>query len=133
MNFWSSYVHYDAQAVVSNVNDATKLAIVSEGQEPWSVLLEQGNLQLVKGQTYQLTFKASSTVARPLEVTVENAAYTRYFSEIFELGTEEKTYQFDFTLGQDDTAGLKFLLGKAAGSPFAAHDVTIDDVKLELK
>ena len=52
-------MHYDAQAVVSNVNDAAKLAIVSEGQEPWSVLLEQGNLQLVKGQTYQLTFKAS--------------------------------------------------------------------------
>ena len=25
------------------------------------------------------------------------------------------------------------LLGKAAGSPFAAHDVTIDDVKLEVK
>ncbi|WP_034770078.1 carbohydrate binding domain-containing protein [Exiguobacterium artemiae] len=133
LNFWSSYVHYDAQAVVSTVNDAAKLAIASEGQEPWSVLLEQGNLQLVKGQTYQLTFKASSTVARPLEVTVENAAYTRYFSQIVELGTEAKTYQFDFTLGQDDTAGLKFLLGKAAGSPFAAHDVTIDDVKLEVK
>ena len=133
LNFWSSYVHYDAQAAVSTVNEAAKLAITSEGQEPWSVLLEQGNLQLVKGQTYQLTFKASSTVARPLEVTVENAAYTRYFSQIVELGTEAKTYQFDFTLGQDDTAGLKFLLGKAAGSPFAAHDVTIDDVKLEVK
>ncbi|WP_214767277.1 MULTISPECIES: carbohydrate binding domain-containing protein [unclassified Exiguobacterium] len=133
LNFWSSYVHYDAQAVVSTVNEAAKIAIASEGQEPWSVLLEQGNLALVKGQTYQLTFKASSTVARPLEVTVENAAYTRYFSQVVELGTEAKTYQFDFTLGQDDTAGLKFLMGKAAGSPFAAHDVTIDDVKLEVK
>ncbi len=133
LNFWSSYVHYDAQAVVSTVNEAAKIAIASEGQEPWSVLLEQGNLALVKGQTYQLTFKASSTVARPLEVTVENAAYTRYFSQVVAVSPTVNTYQYEFTMGQDDTAGLKFLLGKAAGSPFAAHDVTIDDVKLEVK
>ncbi|WP_214770395.1 carbohydrate binding domain-containing protein [Exiguobacterium sp. s133] len=133
LNFWSSYVHYDAQAVVSTVNGAAKIAIASEGQEPWSVLLEQGNLALVKGQTYQLTFKASSTVARPLEVTVENAAYTRYFSQVVAVSPTVNTYQYEFTMGQDDTAGLKFLMGKAAGSPFAAHDVTIDDVKLEVK
>ncbi|ASI34329.1 glycoside hydrolase [Exiguobacterium sp. N4-1P] len=133
LNFWSSYVHYDAQAVVSTVNEAAKIAIASEGQEPWSILLEQGNLALVKGQTYQLTFKASSTVARPLEVTVENAAYTRYFSQVVAVSPTVNTYQYEFTMGQDDTAGLKFLLGKAAGSPFAAHDVMIDDVKLEVK
>lgn len=130
---WSSYVHYDAQAAIEAVNEAARIQIGAEGQEPWSVLLEQGNLSLAKGKTYELSFTASSTVPRPIEVTIENASYTRYFSQVEPITTTPKTYSYTFTMGQADTGALKFLMGRAEGSPFAAHDVTIDDVNLKVK
>ncbi len=95
---WSSYVHYDAQAAIEAVNEAARIQIGAEGQEPWSVLLEQGNLSLAKGKTYELSFTASSTVPRPIEVTIENASYTRYFSQVEPITATPKTYSYTFTM-----------------------------------
>ncbi|WP_251139354.1 carbohydrate binding domain-containing protein [Exiguobacterium sp. s146] len=130
---WGSYVHFDAQAAVEAVNKAAQLSITQEGQEPWSVLMEQGGLELHAGQTYVVRFDASSTVARNMEVTIENAAYTRYLSEIVQVTPEAKSYEFELTMGQTDMTALKFLLGRTDGSPIGAHDVTIDNVSVTTK
>ncbi|MCT4784014.1 MULTISPECIES: carbohydrate binding domain-containing protein [Exiguobacterium] len=133
LTHWSSYVHYDAQASVEAVNETARLAIVNEGQEPWSVLMEQGGLELHPGQTYVVRFDASSTTARNMEVTVENAAYTRYLSEIIALGPDTKTFEFTLVMPQQDMTALKFLLGRTDGSPLGAHEVTIDNVEVAVK
>lgn len=95
--------------------------------------MEQGGLELHAGQTYVVRFDASSTMARNMEVTIENAAYTRYLSEIVQVTPETKSYEFELTMGQTDMTAMKFLLGRTEGSPLGAHDVTIDNVSVTVK
>jgi beta-glucanase (GH16 family) len=130
---WGSYVHYDAGAEVKVENGEAKAAIGSEGNEPWSVLLEQPNLSLAKGVVYELSFSARSTKERKAEVTVENSVYTRFFSEVISLTSEMQQYTYEFTMPGDDIAAFKMLLGKNALSPVGAHDVFVDDVFLKVK
>ena len=130
---WKSYVHYDAGAEVKVENGEAKAAVGSEGNEKWSVLLEQGDLSLAKGVAYELSFAARSTKARDAEVTVENAQYQRYFEEVISLSDEMQQYTFEFTMPVDDIASLKMLLGNYALLPIGAHDVFIDNVVLKVK
>lgn len=130
---WSQYIHLDANANISVENGEAKAAITNEGDEPWSVLLEQPNLDLAKGIVYELSFKARSTKNRDAEVTVENAQYTRFFSEKVQLNNEMKEFSYEFTMPQDDLAAFKMLLGKNLLSPVGGHDVFVDDVVLKVK
>jgi len=133
LSSWGSYVHYDAGAEVIVENGEAKAAIGSEGNETWSVLLEQLNLSLAKGVVYELSFAARSTKERKAEVTVENAQYNRYFEKVIPLSDEMQQFTYEFTMPADDTASLKMLLGKNALSPVGAHDVFIDNVVLKVK
>ncbi|MDA5561250.1 carbohydrate binding domain-containing protein [Exiguobacterium sp. MMG028] len=130
---WGSYVHFDAQAAIEAVNEAARISIAHEGNEAWSVLMEQGGLELQQDQTYVLQFDASSTVARSFEVTLENAGYYRYLSEVVSVTPETNTYTFEVTMPVTDMTGLKFLMGRTEGSPLGAHDITIDNVSVTLK
>ena len=133
LNSWGNYVHYDAAARISEENGEAKVAIGNEGNETWGVLLEQGNLSLAKGVLYELSFAARSTKERKAEVTVENAAYTRFLSESITLSDQMQQYTYEFTMPIDDTASFKMLLGKTALSPIGEHDVFIDNVVLKVK
>lgn len=130
---WGSYVHFDAQAAVEAVNEAARISITQEGNETWSVLMEQGGLELQQDQTYVVQFDASSTVARSFEVTLENAGYYRYLSEVVSVTPETNTYTFEVTMPVTDMTGLKFLMGRTEESPLGAHDITIDNVSVTLK
>ena len=130
---WGSYVHFDAQAAVEAVNEAARISITQEGNEAWSVLMEQGGLELQQDQTYVVQFDASSTVARSFEVTLENVGYYRYLSEVVSVTPETHTYTFEVTMPVTDMTGLKFLMGRTEGSPLGAHDITIDNVSVTLK
>lgn len=130
---WGSYVHFDAQAAVEAVNEAARISITQEGNEAWSVLMEQGGLELQQDQTYIVQFDASSTVVRSFEVTLENAGYYRYLSEVVSVTPETNTYTFEVTMPVTDVTGLKFLMGRTEGSPLGAHDITIDNVSVTLK
>jgi beta-glucanase (GH16 family) len=129
MDAWGSYIHYDAAATFSAQNKELQVQIQHPGNEAWSILLEQGNIKLTKGVTYVLSFDARSTVARDIEVTVENAGYYRYLSQKVSLQNEMNSYRFEWIMGANDTGALKFLLGKTA----EAHDITIDNVVLAVK
>ncbi|VXB88758.1 Glycoside hydrolase family 16 [Exiguobacterium sp. 8H] len=133
LTHWGSYVHFDAQAAVEAVNEAAHISITQEGNEAWSVLLEQVGLELQQDQTYVVQFDASSTVARSFEVTLENVGYYRYLSEVVAVTPETNTYTFEVTMPVTDVTGLKFLMGRTEGSPLGAHDITIDNVSVTLK
>ncbi|WP_423409179.1 carbohydrate binding domain-containing protein [Heyndrickxia sp. MSNUG] len=133
LSSWGQYIHYDADASIIVENGEAKAAITNEGNETWSVLLEQGNLDLAKDVVYEFSFKARSTNNREAEVTVENAQYTRFFSKIVELTNQMQQYTYEFTMPQDDLAAFKMLLGKNVLSPVGSHDVYVDDVVLKVK
>lgn len=131
---WTSYIHFDASATVGVEEGQAQVAIAGEGNEPWSVILMQTGLSLSANTTYVLAFDVQSTVAREMEVTVENASYFRYLSHKVALTGQTTRHRFEFKMPQNDTADLKFLLGKMAGATgLAAHEVRIDNVVLEVK
>ena len=78
MEGWSSYIHFDANATISEQNEALNIDITNAGNEMWSVLAEYPSLTLAKDVMYQLSFDAKSTVDREIEVTFEDANYSRY-------------------------------------------------------
>lgn len=133
LNSWGNYVHFDAGAKIMPENGEAKVEIGHEGNETWSVLLEQGDLSLAKGLVYELSFAARSTKERKAEVTIENAAYTRFFSEVISLSDQMQQYTYELKMPVDDSTAFKMLLGKNASSPVGAHDVFIDNVVLKVK
>ncbi|MCM3694342.1 carbohydrate binding domain-containing protein [Neobacillus niacini] len=133
LSSWGNYVHYDASAQIMAENGEIKVAIGNEGNETWSVLLEQANLSLSKGVTYELSFAARSTKEREAEITIENAQYTRFFSEAIALSDQMQLYTYEFNMPVDDIASFKVLLGKNGLSPIGSHDVFMDDVVLKVK
>ncbi|MGM0523109.1 MAG: carbohydrate binding domain-containing protein [Bacillota bacterium] len=107
--------------------------IENTGWEPWHLMLMQNALTLKAGETYTVSFDASSTVERQVDVVVENAGYHRYFSDIVTLTEEMQTFEYTFDMTDDDTVDFKFLLGaidEVADLP--AHQVTIDNIGLEV-
>jgi Beta-glucanase/Beta-glucan synthetase len=139
LNGWSSYLHsiYEgtSAATFNVVNGALKAAVSDAGNAPWNIMLIQEPIALEKDKTYIVKFDARSTLARHFTLNVENAGGgTFYLTKDLQLDETTNSYSFEFTMPNDDTAGIKWLLGMPNGeSAMAAHDVFIDNVRLELK
>ncbi|QLY39533.1 DUF5011 domain-containing protein [Hujiaoplasma nucleasis] len=126
---WYHYVaDWDgAAASASIVDGAAQFNITASGNNTWGVMLKQRGIALVQGETYKVSFTASSNVDRDIMVTL-GAIYT----ETFNLTSTPTTFSFMFTYEGANTidAKLEFLLGKTTN--FAASLVTIDDVELSV-
>lgn len=129
MEAWSEYIHFDAQAKTSIVDEMLQLDIDQAGNEQWSVLIEQKDIELSKGNTYSLSFDAKSSLPRDFEVTVENAAYQRYFSDFISVNEDMQHFEFEWEMTADDLTSLKLLMGNFADK----HQIVIDNVMLEVK
>jgi beta-glucanase (GH16 family) len=130
---WESFVQ-GAAATFSGEGDQAKIRVSNPGNEAWNVMLNQSGLPLSKGFEYVLSFDASSTVARNIEVALENATYTRRFAtSSVDLTPETKHYSYSFKATTDELVALKFILGKTLSSPTGVHDIIIDNVVFEIK
>lgn len=137
MQEWSTHVQgvYDgtSSASFSADNGAVKTAVANTGANAWDIILQQGSLALAKGKTYVVSFAARSSIPRTVEAIVENSSYFRYLNEKVQLDDVTQTYSYEFTMDKEELAGFKLLMGKQPGAPDSAHDVFIDNVRLELK
>ncbi|PKK95087.1 MAG: hypothetical protein CVV60_03065 [Tenericutes bacterium HGW-Tenericutes-5] len=116
-----------AAATFSVIGEAAVIEVTAVGGADWSVMLKQRGIELVAGETYKLTFTASSTVARDIIAKVsDNHAQT------FALTTDAATYSFIFTYEGDytDNERLMFMLGNMTN--YVASTITIDDVELSI-
>ncbi|GEN56341.1 hypothetical protein GCM10012290_08310 [Halolactibacillus alkaliphilus] len=108
--------------------------IKATGWEPWHVMLMQNAMQFKGNQTYTLSFDAQSTIERQIDVSIENISYHRYLSEIVTVTPEEETFSFTFTMPQDDSVDIKFLLGAIEEvTNLPEHQVKIDNILLEIE
>ncbi|OUS77940.1 glycoside hydrolase [Paenibacillus sp. MY03] len=135
---WNSHVQgvYDgpSAAAVSGESGALKADIGHAGLNPWDIVVSQDAVELKKGKTYIVKFDARSTMPRIIEVTAENAAYTRFLNQPARLEDYTQTYSYEFTMNSDENASLKFLLGKMANQDGTiGHELFIDNVRFELK
>ena len=102
------------------------------GTADYSIQLVQPNVPLQKGGKYKVTFDAYAAEARSMVIDISGPDhnYTRYLADTkVDLGTEKKTYTYDFQMtGSDDANGrLEFNLGNAA-STAAVH---LSNVRIE--
>lgn len=122
----------DAAADFSIENGAAKINITNVGTQSWNVMLNQGNMLLRSGFTYELSFDAKASVERDMDVSVENASYTRRLDQQrVALGLTTQHYEYDFSISADELLALKFILGKTVDA--AAGTVYIDNVVLKVK
>ena len=128
---WTLQTHGDAQATGNVKNGKYQLDISAVGTENYQVQVIQHDLHLEKGQWYEVSFEASSSASRMLEVNVEQHTdpWASYLTEKknFEIGKESKTYSFQFqmTAATDKDSRLSFNAGASTGT------LTLDNVKLK--
>ncbi|MCI3921007.1 carbohydrate binding domain-containing protein [Paenibacillus sp. TRM 82003] len=127
----SSFSIADEAAVVEVTNNG---GMHPEWNIPvtWSTQLNQGNIDLLAGKTYELSFVARSTAERPIEIEYTGRPGNPKTS--FKLTTTNGSYTDRFTVDADTRLTLKYLLGNVIydglATPEEAHTVYIDDVVL---
>ncbi|NMF03567.1 carbohydrate binding domain-containing protein [Clostridium beijerinckii] len=93
-----------------------------------SVILSQSGTNLLQSDVYKLTFKASASKDRPMDVRFASKdGQTTYAQNTFNLTTEDSEYDYEFTMqkGTTDVNSItQFLMGNADG------DVYIHDIQL---
>ena len=128
---WDLQTHGDAQATGDAKDGKYKLDISAIGTQNYQVQLIQHDLRLVKDQWYEISFDASASAARTLEVNVEqhNDPWDSYLKEKqnFDIGTDTKNFKFNFqmTAATDTNSRLSFNAGAATGT------LTLDNVVLK--
>ncbi|WP_407442488.1 carbohydrate binding domain-containing protein [Fibrobacter sp.] len=127
---WELQLHGDAAATGASVDGKYKLDITAVGAEAYTVQLIQHDLHLDKDQWYEVSFDASASAARTLEVNVEQhvdpwASYSG--QKNFDLGTENKTFTLQFQMKEttDKDSRLSFNAGASTGT------VYLDNVKIK--
>lgn len=130
---WEPFTQGGA-AVFSGAGREAVIDIANAGSAGWNVMLNQSGLQLEGGLSYVLSFEASSSVNRDIEVSLENAGYVRrFFSGSLPLNGEKRRFEYVFRMPTDEVLALKMMTGKTAQSPAGPHQVRIDNVKLEVQ
>ena len=128
---WELQLHGNAQAAGDAKDGKYKLDISAVGTENYQVQLIQHDLHLEKDQWYEISFDASASAARTLEVNVEQHTdpWASYLKEKqnFEIGTDIKNFKFNFqmTAATDTNSRLSFNAGAATGT------LTLDNVVLK--
>src|SRR5699024_403710 len=110
--------------------------ITDVGDDTWTIQLYQEGVNIEKDATYELSFKAKSTIDRPILLQLEhNNDYTTYFAEDVLITDSWETYDYTFTMDHDSDTDTKFGFsfgGDGSGDiPSDKHDVYIDDVVLK--
>lgn len=97
------------------------------GPATWTIQFSNENIALEQGKEYILSFDASSTLARTVEVWTKGAAETKLGT--VELNEETGTYTYTFTADSGLYSYIQFRLGLEV-QEFDAHKLYFDNVKL---
>lgn len=123
---WDSSVHADA--VSTTGQGGITYEIWDPGTENWHVQLKQSGIHLEAGATYQMSFRASSTVERQIMTGLQNGTtYTTYAEEIPSLTAEEQTIVFTVTMPETDSDVAFYI---SLGSPINGVDQPASTVVL---
>jgi len=98
-------------------------AVTNGGPDNWNVQIFQTAVPFVKGTTYTLSFDASASKARSINVYANLGAVDKPVS----LGTETKTYTYTFVSDSTQSGKLSFDIG---GATAAGTTVTLDNVSI---
>ncbi len=102
----------------------------------WYVQLNQDGINLEKGKSYRVSFRAKSSIDRVIKYSLQEfeGNWTNYSGTgSVEIGNEWKTFSHEFTMESESDSNTRFniTLGSVDGVRIRdKHDVYIDDIEL---
>lgn len=138
LEYWNAEAYDPASAVLKNNDEGQFEADIGKvGAEGWQIQLYQDGLKIEKGATYEVSFKAKSTIDRTVLVQIQHNGsadndWTGYFANTASLTHTLDTYTYTFTMDKytDPIARFSFALGNdlSGNTPDVEHNVYIDNV-----
>ncbi len=121
------------QASASIHDNEIQIDTENPGELDYSVQLVQPGMPIQRGNVYRLSFDAYADEERTMKtaVTAPDVSWIRYLNDTqFTVGTEKKTYTFDFEMRDEDDANgrVEFNMGNQPSSA----TLHISNVKLEV-
>lgn len=113
-----------AQGTATVVNGGLSYAVTNGATETWNVQIFQNAVPFIKGATYTLSFEASASKARAIQVYANQGA----FSKPVTLGTTSAPYSFTFVSDSTESGKLSFDLG---GTGTSGTTVYLDNVSIK--
>lgn len=113
------------------VDGVAEVQIAAAGSQVWHTQLYQEKIKLEAGKTYELSFKAKSTVPRQIIVEYSNTSAGQVKFDIPATATLA-TYKSQFTVTNNNPLKLNFLIGKSLDADGTAnatpHVISLDDI-----
>ncbi|MGL1886098.1 MAG: glycosyl hydrolase family 8 [Reichenbachiella sp.] len=128
LSSWTTFIGGAGSGSIVNSNGQAQAAITNGGDAVWNIQLYQAGLTIENGASYTLSFDASASANRPLEVSVEHngSPWTNHMIENVNLTSASQSFTFNFTASNaTDTDGrVTFNMGTSG------VDVFVDNVVL---
>lgn len=135
---WGSYTEGGGAFTFEIVDGNLELDVTSLGSNPWDVQFFQEGFKLELGKTYRVSFTASATVERDVNLAVglalDQAPYfTDYLPKQTDLtiGVESTTHTFIFTVSQETIEAGKLVLELGNTTNGKAGKVTVESITLQ--
>lgn len=120
----SAWSQDGAAAGTPSVKDGVfQFAVTNGGSDNWNVQIYQTAVPFVKGTTYTLSFDASASQTRSINVYANLGAFDKPVS----LGTDLKKYTYTFVSDSTQSGKLSFDIG---GATAAGTSVQLDNVSI---
>lgn len=124
----------DSGSTLADNGGAAEITIANMGEANWSTQFFQEGIPLEAGKTYELSFKASASAARPIILEYTGTSITP-IQVPFTISTESKTYKATFTTTKKENLKLNFLIGNVTSgsdtTPEKSHTITFDDLSIK--
>ncbi|MBY0013140.1 carbohydrate binding domain-containing protein [Paenibacillus typhae] len=130
---WNTWSGEGGAAVLSAVDGIANIEINAAGGQTWANQLFQEGIQLQAGKTYELSFKAKSTVPRQIIVEYSGTSAASQQAK-FDVTATWATYSAQFTVADGSPLKLNYLIGATAGTDktanSTAHILSLDDISI---
>jgi hypothetical protein len=113
-----------AQGTAAIQNGGLAFTVANGATDTWNVQIFQTAVPFIKGVTYALSFDASASKARDIQVYANQGA----FSKPVTLGTATATYAFTFVSDSTEAGKLSFDIGGPGGT---GTTVYLDNVSIK--
>lgn len=133
---WIVFADAGVGSLTSKINEGGEIELTADATnctESWHNQFKQNGIQLIEGHTYVLTLEMKSTLARKVQVAIQNETWwNMHIEKIVEVGTEYATYTYVFTAAAPSPNVLFFIgLGKVDGTNPASATVSVKGLSLK--
>ncbi|MDR2732893.1 MAG: endo-1,4-beta-xylanase [Fibromonadaceae bacterium] len=137
---WEEHLSWDNANATSQVSGGKySITVNASGSKDgvpvsYQPQLVQENIHLEEGTTYKLTFTASATAPRTMEIVFQHpGTYDTYTEKTFDLTTAEKDFEYEFEMSEtNDNSRIGFNFGgnfpNSGSTP--TPGITLSNIKL---